>query len=85
MEAINEHIGRKNFFNIIVNNAEFTKEQNRRLAQLNCRPVLCDSKKLRTMGLNVIAADLINDEDICKHDKKKLSAVIMSEISRNVL
>ena len=85
VEAINEHIGRKNFFNIIVNNAEFTKEQNRRLAQLNCRPVLCDSKKLRTMGLNVIAADLINDEDICKHDKKKLSAVIMSEISRNVL
>ena len=85
VEAINQHIGRKNFFNIIVNNGEFSKEQNRQLAAMNCRPVLCDSKKLRTMGLNVIAADLINEEDICKHDQKKLSAVIMQEISKNIL
>lgn len=82
VEAINSHIGRRNFFNIIVNNGEFTKEQNRRLAEKNCRPVVCDSKRLRTMGLNVIAADLINDEDICKHDQEKLSALIKEEINR---
>ncbi|MGI5824104.1 MAG: gluconeogenesis factor YvcK family protein [Bacillota bacterium] len=84
VEAINQHIGRKNFFNIIVNNAEFTKEQNRRLSDLNCRPVLCDSKHLRSMGLNVIAGDLINEDDICKHDQKKLSALIMQEMSKHL-
>lgn len=82
VEAINAHIGRKNFFNIIVNNGQFTKEQNRRLADLNCRPVLCDSKRLRAMGLRVVAGDLINEEDILKHDQKKLAALVMQEISK---
>ena len=82
VEAINNHIGSGNFLNIVVNNGEFTKEQNRRLAAINCRPVICDSKRLRAMGLNVIAGDLINDEDIRKHDQKKLSALILREINK---
>lgn len=82
VEAINNHIGRKNFFNIIVNNGVFTKEQNKELSDLNCRPVVCDSKKLRSMGLNVIAGDLINAENIRKHDQAKLSALILSEIEK---
>ena len=85
VETINRHIGSNIFTDVIANNCEYRPEQKKYLSDNNRRPVMCDGKNLKALGLNVHCTDLIHETDLFRHDAEKLHKLLAEELSINTL
>jgi len=85
IETISRHIGSNIFTDVIANNCEYRPEQNKFLSDNNRRPVMCDGKQLKKMGLNVHCTDLIHETDLFRHDAEKLRKLLGEELTRHTI
>jgi uncharacterized cofD-like protein len=81
VDAIQRHAGMKLFDVVVVNTRSISARQRRKYAAEEAQSVLNDVDRLADMGLRVMAADLLGDGDIVRHDPRA-TAEIAIELAR---
>ncbi len=79
--AINQHAGFNLFDVVVVNTRSINVRQRRKYAAEEAQPVVNDVDRLVEMGLHVVAADLLGEGDIVRHDPRATADVAM-ELAR---
>ncbi len=85
VKTIYRHVGHEIFDKIIVNDASYSKAQLEELEGQHCRPVICDERDLEKMGLKVVSGNLINDENLWRHNQDKLKKIILRDMQKQRL
>lgn len=67
----------------LINNAIASKEMLGRYKIENSYPVEADSEKIKKMGYEVVAEDLLGVDDYVRHDSRKLTKALIRLIERN--
>lgn len=83
VEAIHQHAGRKLIDIVIINTAIFEREQLGKYAANRSQPVVNDTHRLEQMGLEVVGADLLSQQQKVRHDPK-VAGEITVELARRV-
>ena len=81
VDAIQRHAGMKLFDVVIVNTRAISARQRRKYAAERAQSVMNDVDRLAEMGMQVVAADLLGDGAIVRHDPRA-SADIAIELAR---
>jgi uncharacterized cofD-like protein len=75
--AINRHAGFNLFDVVVVNTRSINVRQRRKYAVEDAQPVINDVDRLVDMGLHVVAADLLGEGDVVRHDPRATADVAM--------
>jgi uncharacterized cofD-like protein len=81
VDAIQRHAGIKLLDVVVVNTRSISPRQKRKYAAEQVKPVLNDVDRLAEMGLQVVAADLLGEGEIVRHDPRATAAIAM-ELAR---
>lgn len=81
VDAIQRHAGMKLFDVVVVNTRSISARQRRKYAAEEAQSVMNDVDRLAEMGMQVMAADLLADGDIVRHDPRATAAIAM-ELAR---
>src|SRR5689334_282401 len=81
VDAIQRHAGMKLFDVVVVNTPAISARQRRKYAAERAQSVMNDVDRLAEMGMQVVAADLLGDGDIVRHDSRA-SADIAIDLAR---
>lgn len=81
VEAIHRHAGGPLFDVAVVNTRAISARQRRKYAAEKAQSVMNDVDRLAGMGLQIVAADLLADGEIVRHDSRA-SAEIAMELAR---
>ncbi len=81
VDAIQRHAGMKLFDVVVVNTRSISARQRRKYAAEEAQSVMNDVDRLAEMGMQVMAADLLADGDIVRHDYRATAAIAM-ELAR---
>jgi uncharacterized cofD-like protein len=79
--AINRHAGFNLFDAVVVNTRSVSVRQRRKYAAQEAQPVVNDIDRLVEMGLHIMAADLLGEGEIVRHDPRATAEVAM-ELAR---
>jgi uncharacterized cofD-like protein len=79
--AINQHAGFDLFDVVVVNTRAISARQRRKYAAEEAQSVVNDIDRLADMGLHVVAADLLGEGEIVRHDPRATADVAM-ELAR---
>jgi uncharacterized cofD-like protein len=79
--AINRHAGLNLFDVVVVNTRSISARQRRKYAAEQAQSVVNDINRLVDMGLQVMAADLLGEGEIVRHDPRATAEVAM-ELAR---
>jgi uncharacterized cofD-like protein len=79
--AINRHAGFNLFDVVVVNTRSISARQRRKYAVQEAQSVVNDVDRLTGMGLQVVAADLLGEGEIVRHDPRATAEVAM-ELAR---
>ncbi|MEG6615118.1 YvcK family protein [Peptococcaceae bacterium 1198_IL3148] len=82
LKAIQQHGGQL-VDHIIVNKGLIPKHLVKRYQQEEASPVVADISKLRSMGVKVVAEDLVLETDVVRHHSQKLARAILKLIFAN--
>jgi uncharacterized cofD-like protein len=77
VEAIQMHAGRQVMDCVVLNTAPISQTLRRRYAAQHVQPVENDFEKLRSMGLRVVAADLVGQSELARHDPDATAKIIV--------
>jgi len=83
VQAIHRHAGGPLFDVAIVNTRPITARQRRKYAAQQAQAVVNDIDRLSSMGLQVVAADLLADGDIVRHDSRVAADIAMDLARRS--
>src|SRR5271163_883400 len=81
VSALNRHAGGDLIDVAVVNTRPITARQRRKYAAEEVQSVINDVDRLATMGLQIVAADLLAEGDIVRHDTR-VSAQIAMDLAR---
>ena len=81
VDAIQRHAGMKLFDVVVVNTRSISARQRRKYAAEEAQSVMNDVDRLAEMGTQVMAADLLADGDIVRHDPRATAEIAM-ELAR---
>lgn len=75
--VILEHVGEDVIDKILVHNKPLTPEVLARYLEEKAQPVIYDKARLETLGLEIIEADIVNNEQhVLRHDKEKVAEIL---------
>jgi uncharacterized cofD-like protein len=77
VDAIHRHAGGPFLNAVVLNNRPVTPKLRRKYAADRALPVDNDVERLRAMGLDIVAADLLAEGDTVKHDSRATAEVAM--------
>jgi uncharacterized cofD-like protein len=78
MEAILKHAGGRRVMDcVVLNTAPISAALRRKYAAQNVNPVENDFEKLTSLGVKVMAADLVGDSKLVRHDPVATARIIM--------
>lgn len=77
VQAINEHLGKQVIDYVVVNSGTIDEARLNRYREENAVPVRADKEKIEKLGIKVIEADLVADDELAWHDPDKLARVII--------
>lgn len=77
VRAIVDHVGKRLFDHVLVNNRTPHEDVLRRYAEANAFWVRPDVEKIQQMGYHVVAADLMSDANLIRHDPQRLTRAIL--------
>lgn len=77
LRVIQEHIGGQIIDYIIVNSGNIGKRRLNRYEKEQAIPVLINNEDILSLGVNIIEADLVSENDLAWHDSGKLAAAII--------
>lgn len=79
VEAINRHIGRGIVQSIVVHNEQIKEAIREKYAEENAEPVIYDTDRLLSLGLEIIEGDIINKQHpALRHDNDKIAKLLYS-------
>ncbi|MGX1901550.1 gluconeogenesis factor YvcK family protein [Thermolongibacillus altinsuensis] len=79
VKALYDHLQCAFLDTIIVNNAPILPSTKERYAKELAAPVICDTERLKELGLHVICDSLVSDQGgTLRHDTKKIAALLIS-------
>lgn len=79
IEAINRHIGQGIVKSIVVHNEPIQKTVREKYAEENAEPVIYDTDRLLSLGLEIIEGDIINKQyPAVRHDNDKIANLLYS-------
>src|SRR5699024_1933591 len=77
VQAIYDHIGKRNLDSIIVHNQPINQSIKQRYADEDAEPVIYDLEKLKELDLKIIERDIIEpNQDMLRHDTKKIANIL---------
>lgn len=80
-QAIIDHVGEGCLDKIIVHNKQITESVREKYAEENAEPVEYDLDRLASLGLEIIEADIIDEnQKYLRHDNKKVAEILCSLI-----
>ncbi|PXW91468.1 putative cofD-like protein [Streptohalobacillus salinus] len=80
--VILEHVGIGVIDTIMVHDSDITKDVLARYLEEQAQPVVYDKERLKTLSLEIIEADIVNDEHhVLRHDKDKVAAILCQLIN----
>ena len=79
--AIHRHAGFPLLDVVVVNTRAISARQRRKYAAQKAMPVLNDLDRLAAQGLQVVAADLLGEGEIVRHDPRAAAQVVL-ELAR---
>ncbi|NLJ71684.1 MAG: YvcK family protein [Syntrophomonadaceae bacterium] len=77
LRVIQEHIGGQIVDYIIVNSGNIGKLRLNRYEKEQAIPVVINNEDILSLGVNIIEADLVSENDLAWHDSGKLAAAIV--------
>ncbi len=81
--AIYEHTRRKVFDFVVINRAHVGRNLLRRYGEQHAEPVAPSYAELDRMGLKCVTADLLQHEDLVRHDPARLSRLLIEQFVNN--
>lgn len=81
VEAILKHVGHRVIDYCIVNTAKVPEHLLLRYKEEKAYPVEADAKKIRSLGINVVEADIVSLENYVRHNPEKLTKIIMEIVN----
>jgi len=83
IQAMYQHVGEAFLDTIIVNSAKLPLHVLEKYAEKGAKPVRCDLKQLRQLGLQIVAKPLVTFEDgYLRHDAHAVSRQVVSLLKR---
>lgn len=77
IQAIHDHIGADIVSKIVVNNSQIEQDIRENYAEEHAEPVVYDISRLKTLGLEVVEADIIDhDQRKLRHDTHKIAKLL---------
>ncbi|MEC0303053.1 gluconeogenesis factor YvcK family protein [Terribacillus saccharophilus] len=77
IQAIHDHIGADIVSKIVVNNSQIEQDIRENYAEEHAEPVVYDISRLKSLGLEVIEADIIDhDQRKLRHDTHKIAKLL---------
>ncbi len=84
VEAILKHAGNRSVLDyVVLNTAPISAALRRKYAAQNVRPVENDFERLNALGVRVIAADLVGESKLVRHDPVATARIIMELAARS--
>ena len=80
--ALREHSGGRLIDCVIMSNSHITAATRRRYAAENSAPIICDVEAIRSLGLDVIEADLVQKGFKVRHDSAAIARVAVDLATR---
>ena len=77
VEAIHRHARRSLLDYVVVNTGLMRPALLRRYAKERARPVELDRERIRSLGVQVLGADLLEQTDMIRHDPAKTAAIVV--------
>lgn len=77
VKAIIDHVGSGLFDHVIINGTPISLESALKYEAMGARPVAVDVERCHELGLKTYVRDLINADDLVRHDPEKLAAAVM--------
>jgi uncharacterized cofD-like protein len=77
VNAINRHAGRALLDVVVVNTRSISSRQRRKYAAEEAQSVINDVDPLVQMGLQIVAADLLGEGDIVRHDRRAIADIAL--------
>ncbi|SHG53351.1 conserved hypothetical protein, cofD-related [Thermosyntropha lipolytica DSM 11003] len=81
VQVINEHLGRQIIDYVVANDGVIDEMRLKRYREENAVPVKIDKEKIEKLGIKVIQADLVSDDELAWHDPYKLARVIIDVLA----
>ena len=83
VEAILNHAGRRSVLDcVVLNTAPISAALKRKYATQNVRPVENDFERLNVLGVRVVAADLVGESKLVRHDPVATARIVMDLAAR---
>jgi uncharacterized cofD-like protein len=82
LKAIYQHVGFGWIDHILVNKQKVTKVNLEKYAKEGAVPVVIDHHALQKMGCKVLQADLLDGQELVRHDPQKLAQAVLSLVGR---
>ncbi len=82
LQAIYEHSGWSWIDYILVNSRRISPEKQEKYARQGSSPVLVDDQALQRMGVRLIKADVLEADELVRHDPQKLALAIMNVLEK---
>jgi uncharacterized cofD-like protein len=82
VEAILRHAGRRVMDYVVLNTAPISSALKQKYAAHDVQPVANDFEKLNALGMKILAADLVGDSKLVRHDPATTAKVIVELAAR---
>jgi uncharacterized cofD-like protein len=79
--AIERNVGRRIFDYVLINKAEPTERSLERYHEVGQEMVVPDSDRIKSLGYKPIAANLISESDVVRHDPHRIAEAIARMVS----
>jgi uncharacterized cofD-like protein len=76
--ALHKHAGRKLFDYIVLNTRPFSEALLKRYAAEHAAPVALDLGAVRKLGVKPLCADLLLEDNVARHDSRRLAQLLLS-------
>jgi uncharacterized cofD-like protein len=76
--ALHKHAGRKLFDHIVLNTRRFSDALLERYAAERAGPVTLDLDALRKLGVKPLCADLLLEDNVARHDSRRLAQLLLA-------
>lgn len=83
LRVILNHLGEQIIDYIVVNSGNIDELRLLRYEKEKAIPVVAGNEEILQMGVNIIAADLISDDDVAWHDPDKLALAIIKVLEKS--
>jgi uncharacterized cofD-like protein len=83
LEALERHIGAGLVDTIVVNVATPSEEMLQRYEAKGAEPVEPQLERLEKMGVTVVGANLLSDQDLVRHDSERLGTAVVDLLARH--